>query len=97
MGAVPQILGVSYDSYSGTSMAAPYVSGLAPLLLSVNPNLGNDQLMAIMKDTTVDVEDQGWDSLTDYGRIDAGSAVAAVQAATTVGISPAIYLPLITS
>lgn len=33
-----------YDSVSGTSFAAPYVSGVAALLLSINPNLTTVQL-----------------------------------------------------
>ncbi len=38
-----------YDTYSGTSMAAPYVAGLAGLILSKNSNLNPNQLKDIIK------------------------------------------------
>lgn len=40
----------SYTSYSGTSMAAPYVSGVIALMMSVNDTLYPNQYKAIMKE-----------------------------------------------
>lgn len=40
--------GNSYDDKTGTSMAAPYVTGVAALLLSINPNLTGAQLKNIL-------------------------------------------------
>jgi serine protease len=39
----------AYASYAGTSMAAPVVSGVVALMLSVNKNLTPDQVAALLK------------------------------------------------
>lgn len=44
MDIVSTVLNNGYDSYSGTSMATPYVTGLIGLLKSKNPGLGSKQL-----------------------------------------------------
>lgn len=41
----------SYASYMGTSMATPVVSGVAALMLSVNPALTPDQIASLLKST----------------------------------------------
>lgn len=50
---VSSVLGQKYDSYSGTSMAAPHVSGVAVLLASAEPNLTGVELKKRMMDTAV--------------------------------------------
>jgi uncharacterized repeat protein (TIGR02543 family) len=45
---VPVDMGSGYASISGTSMAAPHVSGIAALLLSVNPDLTANDLKNII-------------------------------------------------
>ncbi|MFN6447102.1 MAG: S8 family serine peptidase [Nostoc sp. DedSLP05] len=44
-----------YGYYNGSSMAAPYVSGLAALMLSANPNLSADEVRQIITQTAVNV------------------------------------------
>lgn len=71
--------GVSGGSYykpmSGTSMATPFVSGLAALILSVNPGLSPEQVEQILKDEASDLGDSGRDDLYGWGRINAYRSV----------------------
>lgn len=48
---VSTVLNNLYDSYSGTSMATPHVSGIAALLLAHNPNMTNLQLKKRIMDS----------------------------------------------
>ncbi len=67
----------NYDYQQGTSMAAPYVAGLAALIWSRNPGLTHDQVQQIMETTAVDLGILGKDFDFGWGRIDAAAAVAA--------------------
>lgn len=68
-----------YLAETGTSMASPYVAGLAGLLLSVNPNLDVNALRTIITSTTDDLGQPGTDWEFGAGRINAARAVAAVR------------------
>lgn len=61
-----------YSNMSGTSMAAPHVSGVASLLFSVNPNLSADDVKSIICDTAV-----GSYGNENYGLLNAKNAVEA--------------------
>lgn len=50
------VLGTKYDSYSGTSMAAPHVSGVAVLLAAAEPNLTGVELKERMMKTAVPLD-----------------------------------------
>lgn len=68
---------VGYRTDSGTSMAAPFVSGLAALIWSHNPTLTNMDVRDTIISSADDIGSSGWDAYTGYGRINAEEALAA--------------------
>lgn len=70
-------LGSNYDSMGGTSMATPFVSGLAALILSQLGGLAPSDVRRIIERTAQDIGSSGWDQQTGWGRIDAYSALTA--------------------
>jgi thermitase len=70
-----------HEEWSGTSMATPFVSGLAGLLAA--RGLTRRQIESTIKNTAVDLGPAGYDQFFGYGRIDAAAALA-----TTVAPDP---------
>lgn len=66
-----------YFTKSGTSMAAPHVSGVAALVWSHWPDWTNAAVSQQITVTALDVEAAGWDPLTGWGRLDAAAALEA--------------------
>jgi len=77
------VLGASYDFYSGTSMATPYVSGLAALIKAANPALGYADLRSLIF-STVDPQPDLQGKIATGGRVNANTAVAVSLGATPV-------------
>jgi subtilisin family serine protease len=67
--------GSKYGMMSGTSMAAPVVSGTAALILSKNPMLSPDEVGNILMKSTIDLGEKGRDVQYGNGRIDAEKAL----------------------
>lgn len=67
-----------YGNKTGTSMAAPQVSGTISLMLAANPRLCVGRIRAILEETAEDLGAAGYDLFTGHGRLSAGAAVAAV-------------------
>lgn len=68
-----------YKNDSGTSMAAPYVTGVASLMLSINPYLKPSQIKEIIMNTSEDLGSYGRDDRYGSGRLDAYRAVKAAE------------------
>ena len=69
------VVGTNYLRISGTSMAAPHVSGVVGLLLAKDPTLTAEEVRQAIRQTD-DIGDSGWDEDTGYGRLNALKAVA---------------------
>lgn len=63
------------SNFGGTSAAAPFVSGVVALMLSVNPNLTPSQVEDILKKTAFNLGSPGREDAYGFGRIDAYAAV----------------------
>jgi subtilisin family serine protease len=64
-----------YALLNGTSMASPYVAGLAALIWSVDPSVSRDKVRSIIQLSTDDLGAAGKDDHFGYGRINAGKAL----------------------
>jgi len=65
-----------YGNKWGTSMASPYVAGLAGLLHARFPSYTVDQIASAILDNADDLGAAGWDSSTGCGRINAFQALS---------------------
>ncbi len=64
---------------SGTSFAAPHVSGTMALLLSSNPALTPDDLETAITHSSIDHGDAGEDNVYGYGLVNAANALAYIS------------------
>ena len=78
------------DAANGTSFAAPHVSGVAALMLSVNPNMTSKQVSRIIEGTATKLtgystvynnthKSGGWNTQVGYGLLNAATAVQSAQ------------------
>lgn len=83
--------GDDFDVMTGTSLASPYVAGVAALMLSVNPCLSGRQVRDIIEKTAQKVGNYNysitgartngtWNNELGYGLVDAYAAVQLAQA-----------------
>lgn len=69
-------VGGAYGSLSGTSLAAPIVSGVAALVLSQQPSLNHAQVENLLKNTADDLGLPGYDQVYGYGKVNAFAALS---------------------
>lgn len=79
------------DSWSGSSLSAPVVSGVAALLASMDPSLDADGLYAFLRASAKDVDalNGPYAGHLGAGQVDAAAAALAVQQALLGGGAPA--------
>ena len=82
-----------YGYMTGTSMAAPMVSGVAALCFAANPSLGPDEVMGYLESTAKQPDGStGWTQLYGYGCIDANAALWSVTGQQIVPVPEAISI-----
>lgn len=64
---------------NGTSFASPFVAGIAALALSVDPALSRGQLVSILRNSTRDLGQVGWDPSHGWGLPQADLVVDAAR------------------
>lgn len=69
--------GSTYDTYDGTSMAAPHVAGAAAVLRGAWPSLTAVQTTQILLQTATDLGDAGVDTVYGHGLLNLYAAVQA--------------------
>ena len=74
------LAGSGYGTDSGTSYATPLVAGIAAVLMSLNPALSSEEVISILKSTSVDLGAPGWDMFFGWGRVNFAAAAAAAAA-----------------
>ncbi|MCW9095005.1 MAG: S8 family serine peptidase, partial [Ignavibacteriaceae bacterium] len=70
-------IGGGYRSDGGTSAATPHVAATAALILSLQ-NFTNEEVKQILKTTSDDIGEPGWDLYTGAGRLNTYRAVTVV-------------------
>jgi serine protease AprX len=75
-----------YVKMGGTSMACPFVAGVATLMIEADPRLAPDKVKLIMKATAVHFGPSGWNNEFGAGRLDGYAALAVAYGAD--GIPP---------
>ncbi len=66
---------IVYRNLTGTSMAAPHVSGIVLLMKTLAPDLALADIRQILHDTAVDMQTPGFDEASGYGRVNAHAAL----------------------
>lgn len=76
--SVRSCVGNGWQSWNGTSMATPHITGAAAVLLSADADLSVEELEEFLALSAVDLGSPGPDNDFGYGRIDVDAAVTMV-------------------
>ena len=102
---VADLRGGDYLRSSGTSFAAPMVSGICALLLQANPHWGPEEVLESLRSTALDLGEAGPDTLYGWGQVDAlaASGIEVLAPGNTAIMAPfpnparvgSVYFPLL--
>lgn len=102
---VADLRGGDYLRSSGTSFAAPIVSGICALLLQANPHWGPTEVLQRLRSTALDLGEAGPDTVYGWGQVDALAAsdikIATPESAAVLAPFPnparggSVYFPLL--
>jgi len=81
--------GSSLRSFSGTSAAAPFISGAAALVRDLWPHLSAQQVVEILLRTATDLGDPGTDPIYGRGLLNIGAALQPVGAGSSASSNSA--------
>ncbi len=73
-----------YEAWDGTSMATPYVSGIAALIWNHFPTASNEDVRAALTATAEDLAPAGRDTASGYGLVRAAAALDHLGGSTPV-------------
>ncbi len=73
------VAGSNYGFGSGTSYSTPLFSGVVAALFGINPTLGPEEVIELLKTNSVDLGSLGWDQFYGWGRINFAAAARAAD------------------
>lgn len=73
--SVDPTVALNYDVFDGTSMATPFVTGLAALMWSRHPSFTNLRIKNCLQDSAVKLGSGSFNNAWGHGRVDAEKAV----------------------
>ena len=65
----------TYKAVNGTSASAPFVSGTAAILLSLKDDISNEEVKQVLKSTSIDLGENGWDIKFGAGKLNLQKAI----------------------
>lgn len=83
-GVISTVLPGGYESWDGTSMAAPHITAISALMKQLNPEVSHYQIKAILESTAVDLGASGKDNYYGSGFVNLTDALLSVTEMCTV-------------
>ena len=77
---------------SGTSFAAPFVTGVVALMVSRYPQLTNEEVISTLRAEAEDLGEMGWDQYYGWGLVNAYAACSEMPIPEFSGFLPVLFL-----